>query len=210
VTDEIATRLSAHRDLLELLVSQSEASHNHKETMAHAGVLVQVAVLAGVLSPEHWPPPWIPEVRLAPRLVAGVGFVLAWLLFHVFVRWQLRNRRADALFQAALLGTLRKWANNPGDAKLDSATPTGPKPSRWAILLDHVFPYPPAQLHYDVGRIGWPADLADEWKAVEETGTGTVRSEWLLWVGSVFGSRAWAIEIDQRSVDTPLNGRGHR
>ena len=185
MTDEVATRLTAHRHLLALLVSQSEASHNHKETMAHAGVLVQLAVLAGVLSTASWPPPWIPELRLAPRLVAGVGFVLAWLLVHVFVRWQLRNRRVHALFQAALLKTLQKWASKPGDAKLDSATPTGSEPSGFATFLDHVFPYPCARLHYDVGRAGWPADLAEESKAVEATGTGAIRSEWLLWVGSV-------------------------
>lgn len=186
MTDEVETRLTAYRRLLEHLLTQSETAHNHKETMAHAGILVQVAVLAGVLSLKSWPPPWVPELRLAPGLLAGVGFVLSWLLVHVFIRWQLRNRRADAIFQAVLLRTLQKWASKPDGAKLDpSPAPAASKCGRFAIFLDHVFPCPGAPLHYDVGRADWPTDLTDEWKSIEATGTGAVHTEWLLWTGSV-------------------------
>lgn len=181
-------RIERHTKLLELLLAQSETYHNHKETMAHAGVLLQIALIAGMVSVEHWPPPWVPDVHVSARVIIAVAFVALWLLIHVFVRWQLRNKRSAALTNAAFLRTLRKWATTPPtDDDLKAYQVKNSQKLRVRTLLDEYFiPLPSATLHYDVDKAGYPSGMVQEWIDQEgNLGTGAVRAEWLLWIGSI-------------------------
>ncbi|MGA2092348.1 MAG: hypothetical protein ABSH16_02930 [Sedimentisphaerales bacterium] len=180
-----------HKHLLELMVSQTETYHNHKETMAHAGVLVQIALVAGLLSYNSpWPPTWVPTVTIyvSQQLFAALAFISIWLLIHVFVRWQLRNRRWAALSNAALVRTLQKWANTPPTCEelAPYKSQNTKKHSRLLIYLDsYLLPVSSALLHEDVAKENYPLDLVTEWKKQEKEGTGAFRAEWLLWLGSV-------------------------
>ena len=181
-------RIGRHTKLLELLLAQSETYHNHKETMAHAGVVLQIALVAGMVSVDHWPPPWVPEVHVSARLIIAVAFVALWLLIHVFVRWQLRNRRSAALTNAAFLRTLRKWATTPptDDDLKPYQVGSSQKPRVRIFLDEYLIPLPSATLHYDVDKVGYPSGMVQEWIDQESNlGTRAVRAEWLLWIGSI-------------------------
>jgi len=82
--------------LLELLIAQMVSYHNHKETMAHAALLVALAVSATVMSTSSWPPSWVPALSNSSKEVTVLGVTVIWLVIHVYMRWQLRNRRVAA------------------------------------------------------------------------------------------------------------------
>lgn len=181
-------RIERHTKLLELLLAQSETYHNHKETMAHAGVLLQIALVAGMVSVDPWPPSWVPEVHISARVLIAVAFVALWLLIHVFVRWQLRNRRSAALTNAACLRTLRKWATTPptDDDLKPYQVKSSQKPSVRIFLDEDFIPPPSVTLHYDVDKEDYPSGMVQEWINQEgNLGTGAVRAEWLLLIGSI-------------------------
>lgn len=176
------------RPFLELMLGQSETYHNHKETIAHAGMALQLAFAAGIISVGTWPPDWVTEVRLSPRFLSASAVAAIWFLIHVFVRWQLRNRRWAAFQNAALVRTLRRWAiETPAPEKLASyKQPNRQRASTFLTFLDYLVPCQSASLHCDVDMSGWPVGLVEEWTEQIRTGTGAIKAEWLLWVGSVF------------------------
>lgn len=174
--------------ILELALDQSETYHNHKETMAHAGMALQLAFVVGILSISTWPPDWVYEVRLSPRFLSASAFVVIWLLIHVFVRWQLQNRRWAAFQNAALARTLRRWASetpNP-DELISYKQPNHKTASAFLTFLDYLVPCQSASLHNDVDMKDWPVGLVREWQEQIRKGTGAVTAEWLLWAGSIF------------------------
>lgn len=133
---EVKTDRAKH--FLEILLNQQEIYHNHKETMAHAGVLVQIAIAAGILTKEDWPPVWL-DYNYYPAVFTTVGIILIWLLVHIFIRWQLRNRRGAALMYAAILRTLRFWVHtDPIEEDLKPYTPANKRPSVLVILIDYL------------------------------------------------------------------------
>lgn len=171
--------------LFERLLESSETYHSHKETMAHTGLAVQIGLLVALISASSWPPGWVPEVNLSSRAISVIGFVIVWLLIHIFVRWQLRDRRAAAIVNAALLQTLKKRAR---ESSQSSDSDSRNSKQRSAVLLtfcDYLFPCASAPLHYDVGKEGYPEDFVKAWNEQEKAGTGAIKSEWFLWVGSL-------------------------
>jgi hypothetical protein len=86
-------RISRAEKLLEHLISENESYHNHKEIMAHAGLLVMLALCGGIISVKEWPPTWVPQLHLSSEWVTFLLFFLLWLLLHIYIRWQLRHRR---------------------------------------------------------------------------------------------------------------------
>jgi len=179
--------------LLELLLDQTNVYHHHKETMANAGMITQLTILAGLFSVAEWPPEWVPSIQttyfcLSARGLSQTAFVAVWLLVNVFMRWQLRNRRWAAIFCAAIEETLRKWArSNPESEELDAYGEEAPKEKFLPTFIDkHLFPYRSATLHSDVSRKGWPNGLVSEWiKQEEATLQEPLSAELLLSVGSV-------------------------
>jgi len=180
------SRVDRARRLVELLFSQTEAYHNHKETMAHAGVALQIALFVAIMSLNHWPPAWVPDIQLSARLVTVLAFCLIWLLIHIFIRWQLRDRRSAALYSAGLLRTFRKWVNEPpSEADLQPYRGNTDSRSKVKILLDFLFPYPSGNIPLDVEDEGYPIGIVQEWQSQKSKGTGAIRSEVFLFIGSL-------------------------
>jgi len=80
--------------LAESLLSFKGRYHNHKETMAHAGVLLQVGLFSAIM--KGWLPGLKGSVEIPTRIMAGIVFVLIWLLIYTYIRWQLFNRELAA------------------------------------------------------------------------------------------------------------------
>ena len=89
-------------------LSQMESYHNHKETMAHAALALLVGVMIALVSAKCWPPSWISNEGMA-----ALGVSIVWFVFHVYIRWQLQNRRYAAAFTNSAALTLASWARTP-------------------------------------------------------------------------------------------------
>lgn len=98
--------------LAELLLSLKGQYHNHKETMAHASILLQIGLAAWIISMKHWPPKWIPAIKISETWVAFTGFTIFWLLIHVYMWWQLKKRENAAKHVDSLLMALLKTSEN--------------------------------------------------------------------------------------------------
>lgn len=70
--------------------------HNHKENMSHAGLLVQIALVAGLLNLDCWLPNWVPTIIVDKKYVAFGFYLILWAIIFSFTVWQLRNRQKAA------------------------------------------------------------------------------------------------------------------
>ena len=140
------------RKLAETLFSQACSYHRHKETMAHACIALELALLAWVLSNSASPElPW----------AVGIGF--AWFLIHVYMRWQLRLRRWGVIQAQGLQQTLKRCAT--GDMKnheLKRYGKTAKPASVFCRLLDHVFPIFRARVPCDARHEDCPIGLMND------------------------------------------------
>ena len=66
-------------DLLVIRMSQMHSYHDHKETMAHAAMLVTLALVGALLSATSWPPTWVPAFCKYPE----EGCRLRWSRRHL-------------------------------------------------------------------------------------------------------------------------------
>ncbi len=80
-------------DLVKTLLSSYDPSHIHKENIAYAAFTLQVAIFASVILAEQWPPCWL--AHYCHGIVVLI-IVIIWLPIHMFVGWQLMNRRSHA------------------------------------------------------------------------------------------------------------------
>jgi len=183
VSDESESRIKRVAAFLESRMSQMHSYHDHKETMAHAAALVVLGYVGAIISIQTWPPEWVPTVRVSRDTVAMVGAMAVWLLIHVYLRWQLRNRRVAALYVACLLKVLRRWALNPPSQ--DDLKPYGavvserPSVHTW---IDFLVPWPSARVPSDEGLEGYPMAMVQEYLS---TKTGAVFAECLVSYGSI-------------------------
>ena len=191
---EYQQRVARSFRLLELMLDQTNIYHHHKETMANAGMVTQLTVVAGLFSVATWPPVWVPAVAtsciaVTPRSLSIVAFVCVWMLINVFMRWQLRNRRWAAIFCAALEETLRKWARaDPEPEEMDAHAKKDTKPLElWlqTFIDSYFFPCRSATLYSDVSMEGWPNALVVEWQRQAKANLNEpVPAELLLAIGS--------------------------
>ena len=169
---------------LERRLDRWSTYHDHKETMAHAAILVSLGLVAGVLGTPAWDS-WAPKVDLSPRLVATVGVVFVWFLLHLYIRWQLRNRRIAALSTRAYRRVLRNWATNPptqdelqpNDKELGCSSAKR-KFDKWVFPLEGTI----LEKDLDEGFVGLPRAIVEEFKAGS---TGASRAERLVSIGSL-------------------------
>lgn len=94
-------------EFVKMLREHYASYHNHKETMAHAGLVVQIALCAAVLSMEPWPPDWIPGLKISPKYVVLVGYFILWLLIYIFTCWQLEKRSEAAEYVRTQIAYLK-------------------------------------------------------------------------------------------------------
>ena len=176
-------RIKRITDFLELRLSQMHSYHNHKETMAHAAILVALAFVGAVLSSSTWPPQWIPPLQVSSRGVAAVGVTMVWLVIHVYMRWQMRNRRVAALYVACLLKVLRRWADTPpSEEDLKPYQDTIPPTHKIHFYVDLLIPWKWARVPSDEGMQGYPTAMVTEYL---KTDTGALFAENLVSYGSI-------------------------
>ena len=160
--------------LLELRLDHMQGYHDHKETMAHAALLVALAVAGFVLTSAEWPPKWVPPVYIPAKWVALLGLTVVWLIIHWYLRWQLRNRRVAAQLDACLMNILRKWAmTQPSKDEIDPETQGIQPPSLITDLLDFFYPLEKAAVP-DEGLKGYPKAVVTEFA---KTQTGALKAE---------------------------------
>jgi hypothetical protein len=177
-------RVNRVKQLLELRMSQMQSYHNHKETMAHAALLVALAVSGAVISASSWPPSWVPSLSISNKVVTILIVTGIWLLIHVYMRWQLRNRRLAAQYVACLLKVLRDWAITPPteeDLKPYMDTMTGG--SKFISFVDFFVPLKSTAIPLVEGLQGYPAAMVAEYF---RTTSDAFWAERLVSYGSVF------------------------
>lgn len=180
---ELEPRIKRITDFLELRLSQMHSYHNHKETMAHAAILVALAFVGAVLSSSPWPPQWIPPVQVSSRGVAAVAVTIVWLVIHVNMRWQMRARRVAALYVACLLKVLRRWADTPpSEEELKPYQDTIPSTHKIHFYVDLLIPWKSARVPSDEGMQGYPTAMVTEYL---RTDTDALFAENLVTYGSI-------------------------
>lgn len=180
---KLESRIERVTAFLELRMSQMHSYHDHKETMAHATILVALAYVGAIISSTNWPPDWVTTVCVSSDVVAALGALAVWFFIHVYMRWQLRNRRVAALYVACLLTILRQWANSPPSS--DDLTPYeggAPKVPRIHTLVDFIVPWKFAHVPSDEGMLGYPRRVVEEYRNI---GTGAMFAENLVTYGSL-------------------------
>ncbi len=193
--NQSSDKLDRWQHFLELKINHAGNFRNHYETMANVGVTIQIGLFAGILT---WHIPY-----LLSHWVVAFWFVIIWLLIHVFVRWQLRNRRFEAMHYNALDIALQKWANEPLN-DLITYTPSKEEACRqWWVFFDllvllpcayrkkfclskPVVAWKKAVITNDKNREGYPRELVIDWdKHQNDWFKPIYHAECMYWFGSV-------------------------
>jgi len=170
-------------DFLNLRMSQMHSYHDHKENMAHAAVVVALGLVGAVLSIQTWPPSWVPSLCVSSKTMAFIGIVAVWLLIHVYMRWQLRNRRVAAIYVAALLKVLRAWATSPPTEEQLKAWEQDPLPRvKIHDFINFLIPWKRSNVTADEELKGYPTAFVKE---LQQSSTGAVWSEYIVTYGSL-------------------------
>lgn len=174
----------------ETLLKEHSAYHTQKERMAHAIFLIQIALLGTIISSSTWPPTWLPDKIFKSTPISFVTFSMCWLLIHIFMRWQLRNRRWAAIQYAGVLRSMRKWATSPPTEKDIRPYFTSEETSKSNLFdfLDFLIPRPDVKVVSDVEKIGFPQGIVDglhEQESKRIGGTGALFAEGLITYGSI-------------------------
>jgi len=121
------------RKLISDLKPCTAGYHHHKETMAHACVVLELLILGWTVTERG-------EEVLGTRW--GFGVVVAiWFLIHIYMRWELRYRRWAAFQVNAMRTTLQRWALEEPKPDEFIRNSDLPSPPRWLwVLLDFVVP----------------------------------------------------------------------
>lgn len=195
---DYSDRVKKALKLIEISLPLESAYHDHKETMAHVGMAIQIAFCTGVITLQEWPPNWIGEfsilgLSVSPQLSSFCCLFSIWLLIHVFVRWQLRNRRYAAIKYSGLHRALGKWTfKSPKVEELVPYDPNKhieirnkfPKHTKWANFLDKYFIPRNIWIKSDTEEAELPVGLVEEIACQACQSTGAMKSEWLLTIGS--------------------------
>lgn len=174
------------------LITENEAYHTHKEKMAHAGLLVMLALCGGIISVDQWPPKWIQELyqKTHSQYISFLSFFLLWFLLHVYIRWQLINRRIAAFIQMTAYKALSKWVCCYSYPRIDDLGYTKYKNNNQKQccyclinLLDYIIPTHCVnlqQIHQSYNLPKWLSDQVDE----EIKNFDPIPGEWLVSLGS--------------------------
>ncbi len=178
--DQLQSRISRVTAFLEIRMAQMLSYHDHKETMAHATMLVALAYVGAVFKSDPWPPEWIPE---SARILASIAALAVWMLIHVTMRWHLQNRRVAAHYMECLLKTLRQWADEPpSDLAMKPYSEKVLSPRKFDNAINLVVPWRYAKVPADEGISGYPQAMADLYL---EGYKGDLLAEYLLSYGSI-------------------------
>lgn len=172
------------KDFLTRQLSLLSSYHDHKENMAHAGLLVLLALMAAVVGTETWPPKWLAKLLSCNKIVAMVGVIIIWLLTHIYIRWQLRHRRVAALLVKHLKITLKNLTYSPPTEQgLEVYTDHVEEQCRIQKFLDSLLPCAGKLPPTDEKLTSYPRAMVEN--MLNDTATEATRAEWLLFGGSL-------------------------
>jgi len=171
------------RQFAECLLSDNQTYHNHKETMAHACVVLEIAIFGWIMSDNGW------------EIATGINkklflflFTVVWLMLHLYIRWQLRYRRWAAKQDAGIRRMLGEWTyKSPTKEQLQPYKESTPKPPSSQILIDWFIPnFCGGHLH-DLAAKNYPIQLVESIKeASSEKDNSLYIGEWLVTILSMF------------------------
>jgi hypothetical protein len=163
--------------------------HDHKESMAYAGITLFIGAYGAALVSNAWPPQWIASSPIT--LIAALTGI--WLFVLVFAKWQLVRRRWAALRIAGCERLLARWITQV-PSEQDLATWRAPAAeergrrerlvgvAKAAVLTvtDHVWPLRSVHPVVDVHEEVYPTALVREWQEQEGRGTAALFHERLV------------------------------
>ncbi len=162
------------------LLRDRQSYHEQKENAANTIFLVETSLFGALMATNV-------NARF-PEAVAnlGWGFVLlvvfVWCLLHVFMRWQLRNRRIAALQVKALMIALTDHLSRD---ELRTKVLYEPKPMRTGGFVDFFIPVPASTIVTDVALRSMPDWYRARFLAAQESGTGAGFGEIFPTYGSI-------------------------
>jgi hypothetical protein len=180
-SEELKSKTDQITELLKLRMEQQHSYHDRKENMAHAAMLISLAIAAWVLTADPWPPCWVPTLHFSEKEVAAIGLGVVWLFVHVWMRWQLRYRRVASRHVAAYLKVLSHWAQEPPKKEELQFHSPSYEPSVYRFI-DLVFPCKKARVRSDEDLAGYPKTVID---AFEEVPTSALDGENITSYGSI-------------------------
>jgi len=121
------------RQLARDLLSFETNYYNHKETRAHACLVLQMAIYAWIMTENGW---------IVIRDMCLLMFIILWFIPYLYVRWELRKRRLSAIRVRAIKRALGEWVTNPPVAEKSKSPGTTHRCYLFWIFLDYIFPLP--------------------------------------------------------------------
>ncbi|SRR6266571_4531841 len=149
--------------------------HDHKESMAYAGLTLFVGIVGAGLFTDKWPP----EPRTPWSIVA---VIVLWAVVLTYLKFQLVRRRWAALRQAGCERLLARWTMREPTADDMKLWTTESRPPVGALvrITDWVVPRKAAVRAVKTDQSVYPRALVEEWKAREANGTEAIRHERLV------------------------------
>lgn len=176
-------------DWINNYVEDRSQYHNHKEAMAYVAFGIQIALFGSIMTLDKWPFQWIKDRwPMDYNMISILGFTCLWFFIHLFIRWQLRNRRWAAIHCAALWKTRIQWIQKRPTSQELSPLNISPKKKKESIisyLVDHIIVYQSAMIYSDLEYKHYPSCLLNNIMEQEKVSTGAVKSEYLVTYGSI-------------------------
>jgi len=103
---------NAHKQFEETLREHCAEYHNHKETMAHSALVIQLGLFAWIMTKGT--PEWLKDIPISKDIsipkewVFFSGYFIMWLLIFSYTIWQLNRRKEAAKLVAALTNRIKE------------------------------------------------------------------------------------------------------
>jgi len=165
------------KQFAECLLSDNKIYHNHKETMAHACVVLEIALFGWIMSKDEWA--IVIDIGWIKFLLVLIGI---WLPLHLYMRWELRNRRWSAIQDIGIRVFLARCVTKP---KIQDFQPFEEKiqyPDCYCFskLIDHVIPFFRGGLQAENSAHGYPIALVKALRnAARDKNWSLYFGEWL-------------------------------
>lgn len=181
-------RADQARSLIGQLLSYNVNYHNHKEIMAHAAVVLQIGLFVWIMSKDG--------SELIEKGCVLILFILIWLLIHLYMRWELRNRRWAAMQIDGIRRTLGRW--NIQDIELEELQPyqEDPKYPHWFCrLCDLLIPCFRGTLPHDHAALDHPRGLVTNLEIARNDLSAGFRSVSLRVAEWIVTAASWLVLI---------------
>lgn len=160
--------------------------HNHKENMSNAGFLVQLSLFGAIISKGIWPPEWVANVIVLPKVATFTVYFMLWFLIHYYTRWQLINKRIAALYFAGYDKAFIYLTTNDLCAEdITINSEDSHKPKWWRDFLSKVIYVPNGFIKMDASVQNLPEFVAREVKSMFNSGSGADSLEILMTYASI-------------------------